>query len=280
MTDIDTLKTWLWSHEKLLVQYGMNIVSALLVLGIGLWVAKAVTKYSHNLMTTKQLDPTATSFFTMLIRYGIVVCAVIAAMGSLGVKTTPFITLLGASGLAVGLALRNSLSNFAAGVILAIFRPIRLGDSIDVGGKAGVVENITIFSTRLLQADGIDHTIPNNTIITSNVTNFTRQPQRRTELIISVSYEADIDQVKAILHDILAAEGAILQEKGVTVELNELSASSMNFVVRYWTSLSDIATTRWHVLEAVKKRFDANGVVIPYQTMSLMIASKDQPAAE
>lgn len=276
MLDFQTFKLWLLGHEQLLIQYGMNVISAILIVGIGIWVARAVTRYSHNLMTAKQLDPTATSFFSMLIRYGIIVCAVIAALGNLGVKTTPFITILGASGLAVGLALRNSLSNFAAGVILAIFRPIRLGDSIEVGGKAGVVEQITIFSTRLVQADGIDHTIPNNTIITSNVTNYTRRPLRRTELIIGVSYDADIEQVKAILNSILAVEDNIQKDKGMTVELNELSSSSMNFLIWYWTALGDIGSTRWRLLAHIKKRFDEAGIVIPYQTMSLMIEKNDQ----
>lgn len=176
---------------------------------------------------------------------------------------------IGRAGLAVGLALQGSLSNFAAGVLLVVFRPFRTGESVDLGGVAGTVTQVQIFSTTLLTADGKVIVVPNGKIIAGNIINSSREPDRRTEIIVGVAYDADIDVVKTVLGDIVAADTRIQQDKGVTIRLNEMGASSLNFVVRVWTSNGDAAAVYWDLLESFKRALDEHRIGIPYPQMDV-----------
>ena len=195
----------------------------------------------------------------------------IAALGRVGVQTASVIAVLGAAGLAIGLALQGSLSNLAAGVLLVTFRPFRSGEYVDLGGIAGTVLQVQIFSTTLRTVDGRIVVVPNGKIIAGNIINFSREPARRNELIISVAYDSDIDQVKSLISNIIASDDRILKDKEQTVRLNELGASSINFVVRIWSKSSDLQNVYWDVLERIKRDFDANGISFPYPQMDVNV---------
>lgn len=207
--------------------------------------------------------------FSALVRYGIIAFTLIAALGRVGVQTASVIAVLGAAGLAVGLALQGSLSNPAAGVLLVMFRPFRAGEYVDLGGVAGTVLSVQIFSTTMRTADGKIIVIPNGKIIAGNIINFSREPVRRNEFIIGVAYDSDIDQVKQILTDIIQSEDRILKDREMTVRLNELGASSINFVVRVWSNSGDLQNVYWDVLERIKREFDAAGISFPYPQMDV-----------
>ncbi len=265
----NTFLAWLTSNQEALLGYLVNIVSALLILAAGMMIARLVTRYSQELMSRRDIDPTTTGFLSMIVRYGIIIFAVVIALGNLGVKTAPLITMLGAAGIAVGLALQSSLSNFAAGLIMVIFRPVKVGDYVEVSGKSGTIMAISIISTSLKEANGYLHTIPNNAMINSAVSNLTGNETRRTDLVIGVGYDSDIKQVKAILNDIVKNQVGILPQESFSIELDDLAASSINFLIRYWTNVPDVLSTRWSILEQVKNRLDEAGIEIPYQTMSV-----------
>lgn len=267
--DVRTWQQWLVDNEQVLWQYGLNVFSAVVILIVGLMMAKWVTKYSRKVMQKRDLDPTTMGFITLVLRYGIILFTIVIALGNLGVKTAPLITMLGAAGIAVGLALQSSLSNFAAGLIMVIFRPVSVGDYVEVSGKAGTVLAISIISTTLREANGYIHTIPNNAMVNSAVSNLTGSKMRRTDIVIGVGYDANIKTVKTILTEIVDKQTTILRDQDVKVELDDLGASSINFLIRYTTSTDDILGTRWAILEEAKIKLDEAGVDIPYQTINV-----------
>ncbi len=261
--------TWLVRNQELLLSYAVNIVAALAIVIIGMIVARIVSNTVNRLMLARKIDATVADFLSALVRYGIIAFTLIAALGRVGVQTASVIAVLGAAGLAVGLALQGSLSNLAAGVLLVMFRPFRAGEYVDLGGVAGTVLNVQIFSTTMRTVDGKIVVIPNGKIIAGNIINFSREPVRRNEFIIGVAYDSDIDQVKKILTDIIQSEDRILKDREMTVRLNELGASSINFVVRVWSNSSDLQSVYWDVLERIKREFDANGISFPYPQMDV-----------
>ncbi|KEA54557.1 MULTISPECIES: small-conductance mechanosensitive channel MscS [Mangrovibacter] len=266
---INDAGTWLMRNQALLVDYAVNIVSAVVIIIIGFVVARLISNALNRVMQARKIDATVADFLSALVRYGIIAFTLIAALGRIGVQTASVIAVLGAAGLAVGLALQGSLSNLAAGVLLVTFRPFRSGEYVDLGGAAGTVLNVQIFSTTLRSVDGKIVVVPNGKIIAGNIINFSREPARRNEFIIGVSYDADIDQVKKIISDILMADDRIIKEKGITVRLNELGASSLNFVVRAWSNSGDLIEVYWDTLEKIKKALDANDIGIPYPQMDV-----------
>jgi small conductance mechanosensitive channel len=191
------------------------------------------------------------------------------------------IAVIGAAGLAVGLALQGSLSNFAAGVLLVMFRQFRVGEYVDLGGVAGTVTHVQIFSTTLLTADNKVIVVPNGKVIAGNIINTSREPTSRTDIIVSVSYDAEIALVKKVLGDIATADERIMQEKGVVVRLNEMGASTLDFVVRYWTANGDSQNVKWDLLEKFKEALDANNIGIPYPQMDVhLFRAAEAKAAE
>lgn len=268
---IDNAGGWLVSNQELLLSYAVNIVAAIAILIIGVVVSRIVAGALNRMMQARHIDATVADFLSALVRYGIIAFTLIAALGRIGVQTASVIAVLGAAGLAVGLALQGSLSNLAAGVLLVTFRPFRSGEYVDLGGVAGTVLNVQIFSTTLRTSDGKIVVVPNGKIISGNIINFSREPARRNEFIISVSYDADIDKVKQILTDILKSETRILQDREVLVRVNELGASSVNFIMRAWSNSGDLQAVYWDVLERVKKELDANGIGLPYPQMDIHV---------
>lgn len=266
---INNAGSWLVRNQALLLSYAVNIVAAIAIIIIGMIVARIISNAVNRVMRARHIDATVADFLSALVRYGVIAFTLIAALGRVGVQTASVIAVLGAAGLAIGLALQGSLSNLAAGVLLVTFRPFRSGEYVDLGGVAGTVLQVQIFSTTLRSADGRMVVIPNGKIIANNIINFSREPVRRNEFIIGVAYDSDIDKVKQLLTNIIESDDRILKDREMTVRLNELGASSINFVVRIWSHSGDLQTVYWDVLERVKRDFDANGISFPYPQMDV-----------
>ncbi|MBG6249038.1 MULTISPECIES: small-conductance mechanosensitive channel MscS [Symbiopectobacterium] len=260
---------WVVNNEALLIQYAVNVVAAIIILLIGLLVARVVSNGISRVMVARGIDTTVADFLAALVRYGIIAFTLIAVLSRIGVQTASVIAVLGAAGLSVGLALQGSLPNFAAGVLLLMFRPFRTGEFVDLGGVSGTVMQVQIFSTTMRTPDGKIIVVPNGKIIAGNIINSGREPDRRTEIIVGVAYDADIDQVKTVLGDIVAADKRIQHERGVTIRLNEMAASSLNFVVWVWTSNGDAMEVKWDLLESFKRALDEHQIGIPYPQMDV-----------
>ncbi|WGL27447.1 small-conductance mechanosensitive channel MscS [Pectobacterium brasiliense] len=268
-TGLDQAGDWLVTHQSLFLQYAVNIVAALVILIVGLVIARIVSGTINKLMINRSIDSTVADFLSALVRYGIIAFTLIAVLSRVGVQTASVIAVLGAAGLAVGLALQGSLANFAAGVLLVIFRPFRTGEWVDLGGVSGSVTQVQIFSTTLRTSDGKIIVVPNGKIIAGNIINSSREPDRRTEIIVGVAYDADIDVVKKLLGDIVAADERIQHDKGVTIRLNEMAASSLNFVVWVWTTNGNAQAVYWDLLESFKRVLDEHRIGIPYPQMDV-----------
>lgn len=266
---INNAGSWLVRNQALLLSYAVNIVAALVIIIVGMIIARVVSGALNRLMVSRQIDATVADFLSALVRYGIIAFTLIAALGRVGVQTASVIAVLGAAGLAIGLALQGSLSNLAAGVLLVTFRPFRAGEYVDLGGIAGTVLQVQIFSTTLRTVDGRIVVVPNGKIIAGNIINFSREPVRRNEFIIGVAYDSDIDKVKQLLTAIVESDERILTDRERTVRLNELGPSSINFVVRVWSKSGDLQNVYWDVLERIKRDFDANGISFPYPQMDV-----------
>ncbi|POZ18158.1 mechanosensitive ion channel protein MscS [Lelliottia aquatilis] len=277
---INNAGTWLVRNQALLLSYAVNIVAAIAIIIVGMIVARVVSNAINRVMRARQIDATVADFLSALVRYGIIAFTLIAALGRVGVQTASVIAVLGAAGLAIGLALQGSLSNLAAGVLLVTFRPFRSGEYVDLGGIAGTVLQVQIFSTTLRTVDGRIVVVPNGKIIAGNIINFSREPVRRNELLISVAYDSDIDQVKALLTRIIESDERIIKDREMTVRLNELGASSINFVVRIWSKSGDLQNVYWDVLERIKREFDANGISFPYPQMDVNFKRMKENASE
>ncbi|AXU93778.1 small-conductance mechanosensitive channel MscS [Erwinia persicina] len=268
---------WLVRNQALLLSYAVNIVAAIVIVIIGMIAARFISNAVNKLLVTRKIDPTVADFLSGLVRYGIIAFTLIAAMGRVGVQTASVIAALAAAGFAFALALQGSLSNLAAGVLLVTFRPFRAGEFVDLGGVMGTVLNVQIFSTTLRSADGKIVVVPNGKIIAGNIINFSREPERRNEFIIGVAYDADVDQVLKLLREVVDAEPRVLQERGVQIGLNELGASSVNFVVRCWSKAGDLQDVYWDLMKNFKRTLDANNIGIPYPQMDVHLHQVKTP---
>ncbi|WP_423732187.1 small-conductance mechanosensitive channel MscS [Hafnia paralvei] len=266
---INNAGNWLVKNQDLLIHYAVNIIAAIVIFIVGSIIAKIVSGTITRLMKARGVDLTVAHFLSALVRYGIMAFTIIAALGRLGVQTASVIAVIGAAGLAVGLALQGSLSNFAAGVLLVLFRPFRTGEFVDLGGVSGTVKDVQIFSTTMLTADNKTIVVPNGKIIAGNIINYSREPNRRVDITVGVAYDADIDLVKKVLGDIVAADSRIMHEQGVTIRLNEMAASSLNFVVRAWTTNANYWPVYFDLMENFKRGLDANKIGIPFPQMDV-----------
>jgi len=249
---------------QLLTVYGLKVLAALAIFIIGRWVAKGIRKLVERVMSKGKVDNTLISFTANLVYIGLLAFIVIAALGQLGIQTTSFIAILGAAGLAIGLALQGSLSNFAAGFLLIIFRPFKVGDLIEGAGVFGVVEAIQIFTTQLKTADNKTVIVPNAKLTDDNIVNWTVKGTRRVDLVMGIGYADDIDKARQIMADIIAADSRVLKDPAPQIAVSELGDSSVNFVVRPWAKVEDYWGLYFDLTEKIKKAFDANGVSIPF----------------
>ncbi len=248
----------------LLVAYAPNVIGAILIFVVGRWAAKFLKGVVRRLMERAKADPALVAFVENLTYMALMVFIVIAVLGKIGVQTGSLIAVIGAAGLAVGLALQGSLANFAAGVLLLIFRPFKTDDLIEAAGVLGVVEEIGIFTTHLTTPDNKSIVIPNAKLTGDNIINYDAKPIRRVDLVIGVSYDADLKKTKAVLLEVLAADERVLKDPAPTVACTELGVSSVNLIVRPWTATANYWDVYRAVTQAVKERLDAEGIVIPF----------------
>lgn len=246
------------------VIYGPKLVGALAILVIGRMAIGILARLMRRLMTKANVDITLTKFVISLARILLMIFIVLAALSTLGVETTSFIAILGAAGLAVGFALQGSLSNFASGVMLIIFRPFKAGDFIEAGGTTGSVEGIHIFNTVLKTPDNKKVIVPNSNITGGNITNYSAKEERRVDMVFGIGYDDDLRKAKQVLEQLIADDPRILKDPAPTVAVSELGDSSVNFVVRPWVKTTDYWTVYWDFTEKVKVTFDAEGISIPY----------------
>jgi small conductance mechanosensitive channel len=249
---------------ELITIYGIKVVAALVILVVGRWVAMGIRGVVKRIMAKSKIDETITKFVSNLTYIGLLAFVILAALSQLGIQTTSFIAVLGAAGLAIGLALQGSLSNFAAGFLMIIFRPFRVGDYIEGGGTAGTVEEIQIFTTTLKTPDNKAVIVPNAKMTGDNIVNWTVKGTRRVDLMMGISYDDDIDKAKQVMADVLGKDNRILKDPPPQIALVELADSSVNFVVRPWVKASDYWSVHFDVTENIKKAFDANDISIPY----------------
>jgi small conductance mechanosensitive channel len=271
------LTTWL-NEDKLdqlltfSVTYGVKIVMAAVVFFVGKWIVKRITGFIERRMLAANVDITISKFVKNILYYIFLVVIVIAALGQIGIQTASFVAIVGAAGLAVGLALQGSLSNFAAGVLLILFRPVKVGDFVEVAGVAGTVKEISIFSTTLLTGDNKTIIVSNSSVMNDNITNYSTQPIRRIDMVVGVSYDSNIQQVKDELQMLADTDERILKDQPVTIGVSALADSSINLVFRPWVASENYWPVTFDLNEKIKRRFDEVGIQIPYPTMDVNVS--------
>jgi small conductance mechanosensitive channel len=255
---------WMATAQEMLTRFGLKLVAALLIFFIGRWIARLIQNGLEKGMLKAHVDQVLVTFTVNMAYTALLVFVVIAALGQLGVQTTSFVAVLGAAGLAVGLALQGSLSNFASGVLIIIFRPFKVGDYVEGGGTAGVVKAIHIFTTTLTTPDNKRVIVPNSKMMGDNIVNYSAEGIRRLDLTASIGYGDSIDKAKAVLMDILAKEPRVLKDPAPVVGVLTLAESSVDLAVRPWVKVDDYGDASFALPEAIKKRFDAEGISIPF----------------
>lgn len=244
--------------------YALKLVVAIIIFIVGKWVSRKISGLFAGVLRKNDMDVTIISFLENIVYYVLLVVVVIAALSQMGINTTSFLTIVGAAGLAVGLALKDSLSNFASGVMLIIFRPFRVGDVVNAGGVLGKAESITIFNTILNTPDNQRVIVPNSAITSGVITNITANPTRRVDLVMGIGYDDDIKKAKDIMEKIIKDDDRILSDPAPTIAVSELADSSVNFVVRPWVKTDDYWNVYFDLTEKIKITFDQEGITIPY----------------
>ncbi len=259
--DVSAVMEWLKTDG---VAFGIDLIAAIIILIVGRIAVGFVVRAIRIGMRKNGIDKTLETFICNLVKWALMIVVIIAAISQLGIQTTSFVAIFGAAGLAVGLALQGSLSNFAAGVLIVLFRPYKAGDWIEAAGIAGSVEQVQILTTVLRTGDNKRVIVPNSQIMNSVITNYSANDTRRIDLVIGVGYDDDLDKTRRVLEEIVAADERVLKEPAPQIAVSELGASSVDFVVRPWVSTPDYWGTRFDLTETIKKRFDQEGISIPY----------------
>ena len=260
--------------EKYIVPSALNFVFALIILVIGIWLAGRLRKLFLRLLTKSKLDPILVKFFGDVAYWLVLVAVVLAAVDQLGINITSLLAIVGAAGLAVGLAMKDSLSNFAAGVMLIIFRPYALGDFIEAGGSSGTVEVTGLFSTTMLTPDNKKIVVPNSTIFGGTITNFSAMPTRRVDLIIGISYKDDIRQAKSIIEKLFAEDQRILISPEPAILVAALAENSIDLNIRPWVKKEDYWAVHSDLQQYIKEQFDAEGISIPFPQRDVHLQQK------
>ena len=254
-----------------LATYGIQIVGAIVILIVGMWLAKIISRFVGRLVGRTKVEQTLVNFVQNLCYVALMLFVVIAALSKLGIQTTSFIVVIGAAGLALGLALQGSLANFAAGVLLLIFKPYKIGDFIEAAGRKGTVRGIQIFNTSIDTLDNIRVIIPNSKVTGDSICNYTTNGTRRVDLTVGVSYSDDPKKAKHVIEDALASDTRILREPPARVAVSELGDSSVNFVVRPWVKCEDYWPVYFDTTEKIKAALDHNGVTIPFSQIDVHV---------
>ena len=264
----------------LIIDYALDVVGAVLLLIAGWMVAGWVQKHTARMLgAVERVDATLLSFVTQLVRYSILILVMVAVLAQFGVQTTSIIAVLGAAGLAVGLALQGTLANIAAGVLLLFLRPFKIGEYIDAGGVAGTVREIGLFATEFESYDGIFVMVPNSQLASAAITNYSRLPTRRLDLVIGISYGDNMNQAMTVLNDLLVHDDRILKEPAHQVMVKELADSSVNLNLRCWTKRQDYWSLLFDLTKQAKERLDKHGISIPFPQRDVHLFPTEAPVA-
>ena len=253
------------------VDFGIKFIAAIAIFYIGRLIARFVSKGIHKMMEAQKVDEILESFVTNLVYWALMTFVIIAAINQIGIQTTSLIAIMGAAGLAIGLALQGSLANFAAGVLIVMCRPYRVGDFVEAAGVAGSVVQVQILSTILKTVDNKQIVVPNAQIMSSIITNFSANETRRVDLVICISYNDDIDKTRTIIQELINADNRILKDPACLIAVSELADSSVNIAVRPWVKTANYMSVKFGLTEAVKKRFDKEGISFPFPQQDVHI---------
>lgn len=256
----------IWLQENIL-----SVILALAIFVIGRWASRIIANLFNKALKRAKVDDILSNFLTGIVKAALTLFVIIAALTQLGINTTSLVALIGAAGIAVGLALKDSLQNFASGVMLILFRPFKAGDFIDAGGVMGVVEGITVFSTTMRTGDNKEVIVPNGGIYGGTITNFSARDTRRVDMVFGIGYDSDLLKAKEILKEMVAADERVLAEPAAVIAVGELADSSVNFIVRPWVKSGDYWGFYWDMQERVKLRFDKEGISIPFPQMDVHV---------
>ncbi len=262
----------------LVIEYGSQLLLALLTLAIGWWIIGRLIAGLHSVMQKRNVEPTLHSFVCSLAGIALKVLLLVSVAGMVGIETTSFIAVLGAAGLAVGLALQGSLANFAGGALILFLRPFRAGEYIEAQGVAGTVDSIQIFNTVLKTPDNKTVIVPNGSLSNGNIINYSRQATRRVDVNIGIDYGDDVKQARSILLGLAAADSRVLKDPEAAVWLVSLGDNSVNLSLRMWAKTEDFWGVFWDIQEQAKESFDAQGITIPFPQRTVHMVT--QPAAE
>ena len=268
MLDTNNIQPYIDNYA---LPWAINIAFAIAIFVIGKIVVKALVNIAGKLMLKSKLDEMLVSFVQTILNAVLMLFIVVAALNQLGVDTTSLVALLGAAGLAIGLSLQDSLKNFAAGVMILVFRPFTAGHFVEAGGVSGVVESIGIFTTTIRSGDNKEIIVPNGNVYGGNIINYSAKDTRRVDMVFGIGYEADIKQAKELLEKIVSAHELVIADPAPTIAVSELADSSVNFVVRPWVKTADYWTVLFDVTETVKLEFDQAGISIPFPQMDVHV---------
>lgn len=255
---------WFDKGIEFAVEFGPKVIGAILIWIIGSWVIKTMLKQTSKLMDKRGYEKSLQKFLINLLGWSLKIILIVTILGALGIETTSFAAILASAGLAVGLALQGSLSNFAGGVLIMIFKPFKIGDLIEAQGEIGAVKEIEIFTTKLTGLSNKEIIIPNGSLSNGNIVNYSSEGTRRVDLTIGIGYDEDIKQAKAVLLKVLTDNPKVLQDPAPSVNVSELADSSVNFAVRPWSSTADYWEVYFSTMENCKLALDAAGIEIPY----------------
>lgn len=258
------VQEWIDKGIEFASEYGIKIIAAIAIWIIGSWIIKKLMKGAKHLMMKKNYDESLQKFLLNLVSWVLKILLIIAIMGKLGVDTTSFAAIIAAAGLAIGLALQGSLGNFAGGVLMMIFKPIKIGDLIEAQGELGVVKEIEIFTTKLLTPTNKEVIIPNGALSNGNITNYSTEGKLRVDLTVGIGYDEDIKKAKDVLMNVMNSDPKVLKDPAPSVNVSELADSSVNFAVRPWSSVADYWDVYFGTLEKCKIALDEAGIEIPY----------------
>lgn len=273
--DPDTYITFVNIAKEWIIANLPHMIVALVIFVVGRILSNWITGMARKAFVKADVEPTLRRFLCKILYYTLMVGVLIAAAGELGIQTTSFLAIIGAAGLAVGLALKDSLSNFASGVMLILFRPFKVGDSVTVAGVTGIVFQVDIFSTVVLTTDNQRQIIPNATITSGVITNINAEKTRRIDLMIGIGYDDNIPLAKSILEELMAADTRILTEPAAAVTVADLGASSVDLAVRPWVNTEDYWAVRGDLIEAIKGTFDAKGISFPYPQQDVHVYKEE-----
>ena len=275
MMNINVDAVWLW-----LSSYSLNIIGAIIIFIVGKWLSRRIANLLSKLLQKNNVDQTLVNFLSNLTYYSLIVLVVVAAAGRLGINTTSFLTIIGAAGLAVGLALKDSLANFAAGVMLVLFRPFTIGDVVSTAGITAKVESINIFNTHFCSPDNQLIIVPNGKIINDIITNINIKATRRIDLVVGISYSDDMAKSREILAGLAKADSRVLTDPAPTIAVAELADSSVNLVFRPWVKTADYWDVRFDLTEKIKNALDEAGISIPFPQQDVHLFVEKEEVAK